>query len=87
MAGRRKKPKLRIDGVYYTTKIYTPEGKRTTLSFGHVDDRPDAEVRAVFAKWVELFEHHPLTGSSIDATYDYLYPTCFESDSAFWACA
>ena len=46
----------------------------------------DRQIR-VFAKWVELFEHHPLTGSSIDATYDYLYPTCFESDSAFWACA
>lgn len=45
MAGRRKKPKLRIDGVYYTTKIYTPEGKRTSISFGHVNDRTEAEVR------------------------------------------
>jgi len=59
MAGRRKKPKLRIDGVYYTTKIYTPEGKRTSISFGHVNDRTEAEVRAVFAKWLELYERHP----------------------------
>ena len=59
MAGKRKKPKLRIDGVYYSTKIYTPAGKRTSLSFGHVDDRPEAQVFAAFAKWVELFELHP----------------------------
>ena len=59
MAGKRKKPKLRIDGVYYSTKIYTPEGKRTSISFGHVDDRPEAQVFAAFAKWLELFERHP----------------------------
>jgi integrase len=70
MAGQRKKPKLRIDGVYYTTKIYTPEGKRTTLSFGHVDDRPEADVRAVFAKWVELFELHPKKLLSYDNPYE-----------------
>lgn len=70
MVGRRKKPKLRIDGVYYTTKIYTPEGKRTTLSFGHVDDRSEAEVRAVFAKWLELFERHPKKLLSYDNPYE-----------------
>jgi integrase len=70
MTARRKKPRLRIDGVYYTTKIYTPEGKRTTLSFGHVDDRPEADVRAVFAKWVELFELHPRKLLSYDNPYE-----------------
>ena len=70
MAGRRKKPRLRIDGVYYTTKIYTPEGKRTTLSFGHVDDRPEAESRAVFAKWLELYESHPKKVLSYDNPYE-----------------
>ena len=70
MAGRRKKPKLRIDGVYYTTKIYTPEGKRTTISFGHVDDRTEAEVRAVFAKWLELYEHHPKKVLSHKSPYE-----------------
>ena len=59
MAGRRKKPRLRVDGVYYSTKVYTPEGKRTSIGFGHVDDRTEAEVRAVFAKWTELYERHP----------------------------
>ena len=70
MSGRRKKPNLRIDGVYYTTKIYTPEGKRTTLSFGHVDDRPEAEVRAIFAKWLELFDRHPKKLLSYDNPYE-----------------
>ena len=56
--------------MYYTTKIYTPEGKRTTLSFGHVDDRPEAEVRAVFAKWLELFDRHPKKLLSYDNPYE-----------------
>jgi hypothetical protein len=59
IAGKWNKSKLRIDGMYYTTKVYTPDGKRTLLSFGYVDDRPDSEVHAIFAKWVEFYEQHP----------------------------
>jgi integrase len=70
MAGKRKKPKLRIDGMYYTAKVYTPDGKRTSLSFGYVDDRPDSEVRAVFAKWVELYEQQPQKVLSFKSPYD-----------------
>jgi len=70
MAGKRKKPRLRIDGVYYITKIYTPEGKRTSLSFGHIDDRPEAEVRAAFAKWIELYTQQPQKVLSFENPYD-----------------
>ena len=56
--------------MYYTTKIYTPEGKRTSISFGHVDDRTEAEVRAVFAKWLELYEHHPKKVLSYKSPYE-----------------
>ena len=59
MAGKRKQPRLRIDGVYYVTKIYAPDGRRTSFSFGHVDDRPEADVRAAFAKWIELYQQQP----------------------------
>lgn len=59
MAGKRKQPRLRIDGVYYIAKIYTPDGRRTSFSFGHVDDRSEAEVREAFAKWIELYQQQP----------------------------
>lgn len=59
MAGKRKQPRLHLDGVYYTTKIYTHEGKRTSISFGHIDDRSEADVRAIFAKWIELYQQQP----------------------------
>ena len=49
MAGKRKQPKLRLDGVYYNVKVYTPQGKRAQISFGHIDENSEAEVRAVFA--------------------------------------
>ncbi len=55
MVGRRKQPRLRIDNDYYNVKVYTPEGKRTQVSFGHIDDRSEADVRAVFARWLELY--------------------------------
>ena len=70
MAGKRKQPRLRIDGEYYNVKVYTPEGRRTQISFGHSDDRPEAEVRAIFAKWLELYNSDPQTVFSYDSPYD-----------------
>ncbi len=70
MAGKRKQPRLRIDGSYYNAKVYTPAGKRTQVSFGHVDDRPEAEVRAVFARWLELYANDPHTVFYYDSPYD-----------------
>lgn len=70
MAGRRKQPRLRVDGEYYNAKVYTPEGKRTQISFGHIDDRSEADVRAVFARWLELYANDPQTVFSYDSPYD-----------------
>ena len=70
MAGMRRKPRLHIDGVYYIAKIYTPQGKRTSISFGHVDDRPEAEVYATFAKWLELYEKQPMKVLSYKNPYE-----------------
>ncbi len=70
MAGRRKQPRLRIDNDYYNVKVYTPEGKRTQVSFGHLDDRFEADVRAVFARWLELYTNDPKTVFSYDNPYD-----------------
>lgn len=70
MAGKRKPPNLRIDGAYYIAKIYKPEGTRTSISFGHVDDRPKAEVYAAFAKWTELYEKHPQKVLSFKNPYE-----------------
>jgi hypothetical protein len=70
MAGRRKQPKLRLDGVYYNVKVHTPKGKRTQVSFGHVDDHPESEVRAAFAKWIELYTNDPQTVFSYRNPYE-----------------
>ena len=70
MARKRIKPRLRLDGAYYIAKIYTPDGRRTSRSFGHVDDRPEAEVRAVFAKWLELYDLYPMKVLSFRNPYE-----------------
>jgi len=70
MAGKRKQPRLRIDGDYYNVKVYTPQGKRTQVSFGHIDDCSEADVRAVFAKWLELYNTDPQTVFSYENPYD-----------------
>ena len=70
MAGKRKQPKLRLDGVYYNVKVYTLEGKRTQVSFGHIDDHRESEVRATFAIWLELYTHDPQTVFSFRSPYD-----------------
>ncbi len=70
MAGKRKQPKLRLDGVYYNVKVYTLEGKRTQVSFGHIDDHRESEVRATFAIWLELYTNDPQTVFSFRSPYD-----------------
>jgi integrase len=59
VAGKRKTPKLRIDGVYYNVKVYDSHGKRRQISFGHVDDRIETKVNVAFAKWLELYAEDP----------------------------
>jgi len=70
MARRRKQSKLRLDGVYYNVKVYTPKGIRTQVSFGHIDDHPESVVRATFAKWIELYTNDPQTVFSYRNPYE-----------------
>jgi len=51
-------------------KIYTPEGKRTQIIFGHVDDLPESKVRAAFARWLELYERQPTKVLSYNNPYE-----------------
>ncbi len=87
MAGKRKAPKLRIDGSYYTSKIYTPKGNRTTISFGHVNDRPEPEVYAIFAKWIDLYQKQPQKMLSFESPYEaveqVINPTTFTTVEDF----
>ena len=69
MAGTRKQPRLRIDNEYYNVKVYTPQGKRTQVSFGHIDERSEADVRAIFSRWLELYNNDPQTVFSYDSPY------------------
>ena len=70
MAGRRKTPKLRLDGKYYVVGIYKPDGKRTNISFGSMEDRTEGEVYAVFGKWLDLFNQFPHKVLSYNSPYE-----------------
>jgi hypothetical protein len=59
MSGKRKRPKLRYDGAYFVANFYKPDGKRSMISFGSLDDRNESEIRIAFETWVELYENHP----------------------------
>jgi integrase len=59
MAGKRKSPRLRFTGRYYVVNIYTPDGRRTMISFGPADERSEAEIYAAFGKWLPLFQRQP----------------------------
>jgi len=70
MAGKRKRPKLWFDGKYFKLNIYKPDGKRTTISFGHQGDRPESEIRIACERWLNLYEQHPHKVLSYKNPYD-----------------
>ena len=70
MAGTRKAPKLRVDGKYYVVGIYKPNGKRTNISFGSIDERTEGEIYAAFGKWLDLFNQFPHKVLSFKSPYD-----------------
>jgi len=70
MAGKRKSPQLRFDGRYYVANIYTPDGKRTTISFGGLAGRSEGQIYAAFGKWLDLFVQQPQKVLSYDNPYD-----------------
>jgi len=49
------------------------------VSFGHTDDRSEADVRAVFAKWLDLYNADPQTvfpyENLCDAVKEVINPT------------
>jgi len=59
MAGKRKRPQLWFDGTYYRLPIYKPDGKRTTISFGSIQERKESEIRIAAERWLDLYEQHP----------------------------
>ncbi len=71
MARTRKTPKLRIyREKYFCTDVYRPNGKRTTIGFGTLDDRSEGEIYAAFGKWLDLFNQQPQKVLSFKSPYD-----------------
>ena len=70
MAGKRKSPRLRFDGRYYVVNIYTPEDKRTSISFGPLGERTEGQIYAAFGKWRDLFDQHPHKVLSFASPYE-----------------
>ena len=70
MAGKRKTPKLRMDGKYYVVSIYKPNGQRTNISFGSTDERTEGEIYTAFGKWLDLFKQQPQKTLSFKNPYE-----------------
>ncbi len=70
MAGRRKTPKLRMDGKYYVVGIYKPNGQRTNISFGSTEERTEGEIYTAFGKWLDLFKQQPQKTLSFKNPYE-----------------
>jgi len=60
MGRNPKSPKLRIvRGKYYCTDVYLPNGKRTTVGFGTMENRTMGEITVAFEKWLDLYRQQP----------------------------
>ena len=71
MARTRKTPKLRIyREKYFCTDVYLPNGKRTTVGFGTIDDHTEGEIYAAFGKWLDLFNQQPQKVLSFKSPYN-----------------
>jgi len=72
MAGRRKRPTLRLSNGYWVTTIYRPNGVRGTVSFGTTQRRSESAIRIAFERWIELFLKHPRKTLSFSSPYEAL---------------
>ena len=60
MGRKHRQPKLRLDrGKYYCATIYKPDGKRTNVSFGTIEQNSYGQVMVVFEKWFDLYQQQP----------------------------
>ncbi len=62
MAGRRKTPRLRFDGRCFVVDVYTPDDKRTAISFGPPGERTEGHIFSAFGAWLDLF----IVGGKVD---------------------
>ena len=72
MAGRKKRPTLRLSNGYWVTTIYRPNGVRGTVSFGKEGSQPEAEIRIAFERWIELYLKQPSKTLSFSSPYEAL---------------
>ncbi|MFW6061462.1 MAG: tyrosine-type recombinase/integrase [Planctomycetota bacterium] len=70
MGRKRKPPQLRNKDGCFVADIYTPDGKRTTISFGSADQRTEGEIYAAFGQWLDLYNQQPHKVLSFDSPYD-----------------
>jgi integrase len=71
MGRKRVLPKLRLSkGKYYCTDIYLPNGKRSTIGFGTMQDRSYGEIMVAFGRWVDLYQAYPNRVLSFNDPYD-----------------
>ena len=67
MGRKHRQPKLRLDrSKYYCATIYKPDGKRTNVSFGTIEQNSYGQVMAVFGRWLALYEEQPWRVLSFD---------------------
>jgi len=60
MGRKPKQPKLRLDREkYFCATICKPDGKRTNVSFGTIDQNSYGQVMVVFEKWFDLYQQQP----------------------------
>ena len=72
MAGRKKRPTLRLSSGYWVTTVYKPNGVRGTVSFGKEGDRPASDIRIAFEQWIELYLKQPRKALSFSSPYEAL---------------
>ena len=72
MAGRKKRPTLRLSNGYWVTTIYRPNGVRGTVSFGREDSQSESEIRIAFERWIELYLNQPQKTLSFSSPYEAL---------------
>ena len=69
MSGKRKRPTLRLDGQYWITTVYKPNGCRGTVSFGSPKERKERDIKVAFEIWIDLFLNYPHKTLSYEDPY------------------
>lgn len=72
MAGRKKRPTLRLSNGYWVTTIYKPDGARGTVSFGPKGSQSESKIRIAFEQWIELYMEHPRKTLTYSSPYEAL---------------